>query len=95
MSCPHTTTLHSSPTSRSSRSNGTVVIDLDCAEDSRSVALHTLEIDIHSVNIAAMEPLLGELFPSIAGADGFGADRRPGSSSPGGVLQRVDPDDHD
>ncbi len=33
--------------------DGTVVIDLDCAEDSRSVALHTLEIDIHSVNIAA------------------------------------------
>lgn len=32
---------------------GTVVIDLDVAEDSKSISLHTLEIDIHSTKVSA------------------------------------------
>ena len=32
---------------------GTVVIDLDVAEDTNSIALHTLEIDIHSSKITS------------------------------------------
>jgi aminopeptidase 2 len=33
--------------------DGTVVIDLDVAEDSKSISLHTLEIDIHSAKITS------------------------------------------
>lgn len=33
--------------------DGTVVIDLDVAEDSKSVSLHTLELDIHSAKITS------------------------------------------
>ncbi len=33
--------------------DGTVVIDLDVAEDSKSVSLHTLELDIHSSKITS------------------------------------------
>lgn len=33
--------------------DGTVAIDLDVAEDSKSVSLHTLELDIHSTKITS------------------------------------------
>lgn len=33
--------------------DGTVVIDLDVAEDSKSISLHTLELDIHSAAITS------------------------------------------
>lgn len=33
--------------------DGTVAIDLDVAEDSKSVSLHTLELDIHSAKITS------------------------------------------
>lgn len=33
--------------------DGTVVIDVDVAEDSKSISLHTLELDIHSAKISA------------------------------------------
>ncbi|KAK4105288.1 hypothetical protein N658DRAFT_416780 [Parathielavia hyrcaniae] len=33
--------------------DGTVVVDLDVAEDSKSISLHTLELDIHNVKITA------------------------------------------
>ncbi len=33
--------------------DGTVVVDLDCVEDSSSISLHSLEIDIHSVKVSA------------------------------------------
>lgn len=33
--------------------DGTVIIDLDVAEDSQSISLNTLEIDIHSVTVSA------------------------------------------
>lgn len=33
--------------------DGTVVIDLDVAEDSKSISLHTLELDIHSAKVSA------------------------------------------
>jgi aminopeptidase 2 len=33
--------------------DGTVVIDLDVAEDSKSIALHTLELDVHSAKITS------------------------------------------
>ena len=33
--------------------DGTVVIDLDCVEDSNSVSLNTLELDLHSVKVTA------------------------------------------
>lgn len=33
--------------------DGTVVIDLDVADESKSIALHSLEIDIHSVKVSA------------------------------------------
>lgn len=32
---------------------GTVIVDLDVAEDSKSISLHTLEIDIHSTKVSA------------------------------------------
>lgn len=32
---------------------GTVVIGLDCVEDTNSISLHTLELDVHSVKIAS------------------------------------------
>lgn len=32
---------------------GTVVIDLDVAEDSKSIALHTLELDIHNAKVTS------------------------------------------
>ncbi|ROV99956.1 hypothetical protein VMCG_06258 [Cytospora schulzeri] len=32
---------------------GTVIIDLDVAEDSKSISLHTLEIDIHSTKVSS------------------------------------------
>lgn len=33
--------------------DGTVVIDLDVAEDSTSISLHTLELDIHEAKISS------------------------------------------
>lgn len=33
--------------------DGTVVVDLDVAEDSKSISLHTLELEIHSVKISS------------------------------------------
>lgn len=33
--------------------DGTVVIDVDVAEDSKSISLHTVELDIHSAKISA------------------------------------------
>lgn len=33
--------------------DGTVVIDLDVEEDSKSIALHTLEIDIHNAKVTS------------------------------------------
>lgn len=33
--------------------DGTVVIDLDVAEDSKSISLHTLELDIHSAKLSS------------------------------------------
>ncbi len=33
--------------------DGTVVIDLDVAEESTSISLHTLELDIHSASITS------------------------------------------
>lgn len=33
--------------------DGTVTIDVDVAEDSTSISLHTLELDIHSVKVSA------------------------------------------
>lgn len=33
--------------------DGTVVVDLDVAEDSKSISLHTLELDLHSVKISS------------------------------------------
>lgn len=33
--------------------DGTVIIDLDVTEDSKSISLHTLEIDIHSAKVSA------------------------------------------
>lgn len=33
--------------------DGTVVIDLDVAEDSKSISLHTLELEIHSAKVSA------------------------------------------
>jgi aminopeptidase 2 len=32
---------------------GTVVVDLDVAEDSNSISLHTLELDIHTTKITS------------------------------------------
>lgn len=32
---------------------GTVVVDVDVAEDSTSISLHTLELDIHSAKVSA------------------------------------------
>ncbi|KAG6363382.1 hypothetical protein INS49_008480 [Diaporthe citri] len=33
--------------------DGTVVVDLDVAEESKSISLHTLELDIHSVKVSS------------------------------------------
>lgn len=33
--------------------NGTVIVDLDVAEDSKSISLHTLELDIHSTKVSS------------------------------------------
>lgn len=33
--------------------DGTVVVDLDVAEDSKSISLHTLELDIHSAKVSS------------------------------------------
>lgn len=33
--------------------NGTVVIDLDVAEDSSSISLNTLELDIHNAKLSS------------------------------------------
>ena len=33
--------------------DGTVVIDLDVKEDSKSISLHTLELDIHSAKVSS------------------------------------------
>lgn len=33
--------------------DGTVVIDLDVADDSKSISLHTLELDIHNAKITS------------------------------------------
>lgn len=33
--------------------DGTVVIDLDVAEDSKSISLHTLELDVHTAKITS------------------------------------------
>lgn len=33
--------------------DGTVLIDVDVAEDSNSISLHTLELDIHSAKVSA------------------------------------------
>lgn len=33
--------------------DGTVVVDLDVAEDSKSISLHTLELDIHAVKVSS------------------------------------------
>lgn len=33
--------------------DGTVVIDLDVAEESKSISLHTLELDVHSAKITS------------------------------------------
>ncbi|KAK4205326.1 putative mitochondrial aminopeptidase 2 precursor [Triangularia verruculosa] len=33
--------------------DGTVVIDLDVAEDSKSISLHTLELDVHSATVSS------------------------------------------
>lgn len=38
--------------------DGTVVIDLDVTEASKSISLHTLELDIHSVKISAGERVI-------------------------------------
>lgn len=32
---------------------GTAIIDLDVTEDSKSISLHTLELDLHSVKVSA------------------------------------------
>lgn len=32
---------------------GTVIIDVDVADESKSISLHTIEIDIHSVKVSA------------------------------------------
>lgn len=32
---------------------GTVIVDVDVAEDSKSISLHTLELDIHSSKVSA------------------------------------------
>lgn len=33
--------------------DGTVIVDLDVAEDSKSISLHTLELDIHSTKVSS------------------------------------------
>jgi aminopeptidase 2 len=33
--------------------DGTVVIDLDCVEDSNSISLNTREIDLHNVKVTS------------------------------------------
>lgn len=33
--------------------DGTVIIDLDVADDSKSISLHTLELDIHNAKITS------------------------------------------
>lgn len=33
--------------------DGTVVVDLDVAEESKSISLHTLELEIHSVKVSS------------------------------------------
>lgn len=33
--------------------DGTVIIDVDVAEDSKSISLNTIEIDIHNVKVSA------------------------------------------
>lgn len=45
--------------------DGTVVIDLDVAEDSKSVSLHTLELDIHSAKITSDGKTVRLVGPSL------------------------------
>lgn len=45
---------------------GTVIIDLDVAEDSQSISLNTLEIDIHSTKISSGS----QTIRSVTGLDG-------------------------
>jgi aminopeptidase 2 len=45
---------------------GTVVIDLEVAEDSKSISLNTLELDIHSTRILSGETT----FRSVTGEHG-------------------------
>jgi len=33
--------------------DGTVIVDLDCVEDSNSISLNTLDLDLHSVRITS------------------------------------------
>lgn len=33
--------------------DGTVIIDLDVADDSKSISLHTLELDIHNAKVTS------------------------------------------
>jgi aminopeptidase 2 len=37
---------------------GTVVIDVDVAEDSKSISLHTFEIDIHSASLKSGDQVI-------------------------------------
>jgi aminopeptidase 2 len=37
---------------------GTVVIDLDCVEESKSISVNTLELEIHSVKVRANEKVV-------------------------------------
>lgn len=46
--------------------DGTVVIDLDVAEDSKSISLHTLELDIHSSKISADGKIVRYAFPVLS-----------------------------
>jgi aminopeptidase 2 len=45
--------------------DGTVAIDLDVAEDSQSISLHTLELDIHNAKVSSAE---GAAIASVSGS---------------------------
>ncbi len=46
--------------------DGTVAIDLDVAEDSKSISLHTLELDIHSSKITSDGQTIRSVYTSPA-----------------------------
>ena len=53
--------------------DGTVVVDVDVSEDSRSISLHTLELDIHNAKISSG----GQTIRVVPHLTSFGASHGP------------------